>query len=112
MDKVFLLSYDEVGQFFPDDASRPCDASATSCAILAARKKQEVTTMGWWTRSPPAVHTPTGWGSPAPVPIEGDSDQFELVTIAGYRTNVPVDYLTGVRPAIWVSLSAVSSQFS
>ena len=112
LDKVFLLSYDEVGQFFPDDASRPCDASATSCAILAARKKQEVTTMGWWTRSPPSVHTPNGWGSPAPVPIEGDCDQFEIVTIEGYRANVVVDFLTGVRPAIRVSLSAVSSQFS
>ena len=111
MDKVFLLSYDEVGQYFPDDASRLCASSEAALAKMEARVKKEVNQIGWWTRSTPTVHTPTGWGSPEPVAIGGESDQFELVTIFGYRSDLVVDALTGIRPAVWVSLDAVASQF-
>lgn len=110
-DRVFLLSFDEVGQYFPDDASRLCDVSLTSCALLSSREKKDITTRGWWTRSPPAVHTPSGWGSPAPAPIEGDSDHFEYVTTVGIRNDYVVDYLGGIRPAIRVNLDTISSQF-
>ena len=110
LDKVFLLSYDEVGRYFPDDASRLCEASATSCAVLSKLINQDIDIIGWWTRSPPTVHTPIGWGSPEPVPVEGDSDHFEIVTTDGYRSEYLVEYFTGVRPAIWVNLDAISSQ--
>ena len=87
VDKVFLLSIDEVEKCFSSDDDRACTATAHA-------KDQGVWTgsndgCGWWLRSPGSDS-----GNAAPVNSDGDVYAHGCYVDSGF---------TAVRPALWVN---------
>ena len=87
-DKIFLLSVDEVSQYFADDASRECQAVYTARQNGAYRNTSNGNT-AWWLRSPGGNK-----GFAATV------DNFGCVNPEGYSATAEI----AVRPALWINL--------
>ena len=95
-DKVFLLSIAEVNKYFPSDEARKCtptDHTKAQGVWKSSRYSTDGrTTCWWWLRSPGSL-----------------SDHAVLVRVHG---SIQIDgrgvfnILGGVRPALWIGLSA------
>ncbi len=89
-DRIFLLSIDEVKQYFPDDESRKCLATARA-RDNGAWTDSVYRTSWWWLRSPG---------------ITGDASSIVETYGALYESGIFVDNAGGgVRPAFWLDLS-------
>ncbi|WP_406041275.1 DUF6273 domain-containing protein [Succinimonas sp.] len=88
-DRVFLLSNDEVLQYFPEEASRAC-APSPAAVNHGARKDRDNGNTGWWTRSPGFFQ---GYASY----VLSTGTLGEIGHFADYENNT-------VRPAVWVSI--------
>ena len=87
-DRIFLLSFDEANQYFSDDISRQCEATAYTKA-----KGAYVSSQGnswWWLRSPGRK------GSDSAVVLD-----IGYVSGVGYAVN---DGANVLRPAFWLNL--------
>ena len=94
-DRIFLLSKTEVLQYFPSDEDRVC--LATDRAIAQGLSTGE-NGSGWWLRAPGYVDSSVYWNKYIPMRCIDDQGSLD------YRTS---SKLSGVRPAIWIDLSAV-----
>ena len=91
-DKIFLLSYAEVDQYFNDEASRICKPTEYALSRGAdIRKQSDGTESGWW------------WlRAPGQKPSHAAFVNFDGKM---YSNAVGNDYLS-VRPAMWIDLDA------
>ena len=89
-DKVFLLSIDEVEQYFADDADKKC--LPTDYAVAQGAYKWYALGTMWWLRTP------------------GYTDQFVAYGDIGsngiYDRGMPVNTGESVRPAMWINLAS------
>ena len=96
MDKVFLLSIDEVNRYFDSDEARMCVPTAYAIANGAwtsdTYTKGDAATCWWWLRSPGFYQDYA-----AGVGRGGSVDYFGI--------NVNYDY-DGIRPALWINLDS------
>lgn len=96
MDKVFLLSFDEVNKYFGNDDARKCVPTAYAIAngayTSSSDTKGGATTCWWWLRSPGYLRS-----NAANVSNVGDVGEF----------GGGVDYdIYAVRPALWITLES------
>lgn len=96
MDKVFLLSIDEVNRYFDSDAARECVPSTyakeNGALTSIGYTKGDKGTCRWWLRSPGG-----GYNYAAGVSSGGDIREF------GYSVNYDRN---AVRPALWINLDS------
>lgn len=97
-DRVFLLSYQEVMRYFPSQNERKL--IGTEYARSRGARFAGVTSIGigetdWWLRSPGRV--------------SGDA---AFITVFGDIESKSVNTRQGIRPALWIDISADSSKFS
>ena len=82
-DQAFLLSYQEVLEYYPEKADRVCQATAYAIAEGADTK------VTWWLRSP-------GYGNCAALVLPNGDLHYNYYSHPGYSA----------RPVIWVDLTA------
>jgi hypothetical protein len=87
-DKIFLLSIEEVNEYFDSDSAREC--KATEYAVANGVCKNNSGGCWWWLRSP-------GDAQNEAASVFGDG----VVYVDGYR--VSIDY-NAVRPAMWIEI--------
>ena len=96
-DKIFLLSYAEVDQYFGDEKSRICKPTEFAVSRGAdIRKQNDGTESGWWWLRSPGER----------------NHHAAFVNFDGkvYSNAVGNDYLS-VRPAMWIDLDAYYANF-
>ena len=96
MDKVFLLSIDEVNRYFGSDEARMCVPTAYAIANGAwtsdTYTKGDAATCYWWLRSPGYMqYNAAGVISAGSVSYMGSSVRSDR---------------DGVRPALWINLDS------
>ena len=90
MDKVFLLSIDEVNKYFSSDSARQCHGTAYCFAQGAYKSAYSVCL--WWLRTP-------GVNSHYAASVEPGNSVRDDGTVVDVR-----DY--AVRPALWIDLES------
>ncbi len=109
-DRIFLLSIDEAGEYFPDDDARRCGFTKVSKGNATGYATDKAGNSVWWLRSPGKVDVLVGYTDGSVVHEDG--------TDAGSRNAAAVD-LNGrilvkgisvnsgkflIRPALWLDL--------
>lgn len=95
LDKVFLLSTDELAKYYPDKIVT-CYCEATEYAVSQGAPRENCS---WWLRGPCEIET-TDAGTDTGKPVA----DINTDPISGTKSLAFGDYPYGVRPAMWVDL--------